>query len=317
MRRGAVWSAVLAALLVAGWPAQPRAEDRASFRLRVGGESCPYRVFSAFVLPSHELAIEIVDAPRGSSFDVLAERGAVRTHAPRRWAWMAPAEPGLYPLSVRERASEEQILLNVFVLVPASRVEEEWLNGYRIGAYPARALRGLEIYKVPRGFVEVTPENASTRLSPHFTLGQFVCKQVADYPKYVVLRPRLLLKLEHLLRLVNEQGHEYESLVIMSGYRTPFYNAALRDVAHSRHIYGGAADIYADEHPRDGVMDDLNRDGAVDRRDAEWLYDLIDAHAGREPHQPLLGGLGAYGATDAHGPFVHVDVRGFKARWGR
>ena len=237
--------------------------------------------------------------------------------APRRWVWTAPGEPGVYPLVVRQRESGEQILLNGFVLVPASRVERERLNGYRIGAYPAKALRGLEIYKAPRGFVEVTPENSGTRLSPHFTFGQFVCKQQSGYPKYIVLRPRLLLKLEYLLRLVNEHGHDYESFVVMSGYRTPFYNAAIRDVAYSRHVYGGAADIFADENPRDGVMDDLNGDGVVDRRDAEWLYDLIDSRSTSKPYEPFVGGLGSYGSTDAHGPFVHVDVRGFKARWGR
>jgi uncharacterized protein YcbK (DUF882 family) len=29
----------------------------------------------------------------------------------------------------------------------------------------------------------------------------------------------------------------------------------------------------------------------------------------------LTGGVGIYAATGAHGPFVHVDVRGVKARW--
>jgi len=27
------------------------------------------------------------------------------------------------------------------------------------------------------------------------------------------------------------------------------------------------------------------------------------------------GGLGVYGSNAAHGPFIHVDVRGSKARW--
>ena len=28
-----------------------------------------------------------------------------------------------------------------------------------------------------------------------------------------------------------------------------------------------------------------------------------------------IGGLGVYGSTSAHGPFIHVDVRGTRARW--
>jgi uncharacterized protein YcbK (DUF882 family) len=30
---------------------------------------------------------------------------------------------------------------------------------------------------------------------------------------------------------------------------------------------------------------------------------------------PRIGGLGIYGSTSAHGPFIHVDVRGTRARW--
>ena len=33
-------------------------------------------------------------------------------------------------------------------------------------------------------------------------------------------------------------------------------------------------------------------------------------------YQPFEGGLGLYKANAAHGPFVHVDVRGYPARWG-
>lgn len=33
-------------------------------------------------------------------------------------------------------------------------------------------------------------------------------------------------------------------------------------------------------------------------------------------HPSLLGGAGMYKANSARGPFVHVDVRGSRARWG-
>jgi len=32
-------------------------------------------------------------------------------------------------------------------------------------------------------------------------------------------------------------------------------------------------------------------------------------------YQPFIGGLGIYGPKPHRGPFVHVDVRGFRARW--
>jgi hypothetical protein len=63
-------------------------------------------------------------------------------------------------------------------------------------------------------------------------------------------------------------------------------------------------------------MDDLNRDGTLDYRDAQWLYRVADELFGSEPHRGLRGGLGVYRATPSHGPFLHVDARGRRARWG-
>ena len=201
-------------------------------------------------------------------------------------------------------------------MLPYERIEGEHLNGYRIGAYPTVPLKQLAIYDVPAGFIEVRPGNVDTWVSPHFRLGQFLCKQDGGFPKYVVLRERLLLKLELILEEVNRKGHRADSLHVMSGYRTPFYNKAIGNVRYSRHVWGGAADIFIDEAPRDGNMDDLNRDGVVDERDASVLHDIVDGLYGRSFFAPFLGGLARYRATSADGPFVHVDERGFRARWG-
>jgi hypothetical protein len=62
-------------------------------------------------------------------------------------------------------------------------------------------------------------------------------------------------------------------------------------------------------------MIDLNGDGVVDRGDAKFLYDEIERMLATPPYQKLQGGMGFYGATSAHPPFVHVDVRGTRARW--
>jgi hypothetical protein len=35
-----------------------------------------------------------------------------------------------------------------------------------------------------------------------------------------------------------------------------------------------------------------------------------------QAHPDVVGGVGVYHATNAHGPFAHVDVRGNRARWG-
>ncbi|MCG6988905.1 MAG: hypothetical protein LJF06_12095 [Gemmatimonadetes bacterium] len=99
----------------------------------------------------------------------------------------------------------------------------------------------------------------------------------------------------------------------MSGFRTPAYNAAIgNQTVYSRHLWGDAAAVYVDADGN-GVMDDLNGDGRSDVQDARVLAGWIDQAVRKVPLVP--GGLAAYRRTAAHGPFVHVDARGFRARW--
>ena len=47
-----------------------------------------------------------------------------------------------------------------------------------------------------------------------------------------------------ILQKVNERGYRCDTFHIMSGYRTPYYNGAIGNVRYSRHVWGGAADIF-------------------------------------------------------------------------
>ena len=122
------------------------------------------------------------------------------------------------------------------------------------------------------------------------------------------------MKLEAILERVNRLGFSTDTLHVMSAYRTPYYNHAIGDVKYSQHQWGSAADVYIDPHDRDR-MEDLNRDGRIDIADSKFLYDRIEELFERKDLQKFEGGLGFYPATAAHPPFVHVDVRGTKARW--
>ncbi len=292
----------------------PFDEGKLSFSVRFRDETVPYRVFFTTAMPGEPLRVSVLG--RGTDYDVAAPAGRLRRLEPLAWEWRAPDTARLVPLTLTRASTGETMTLNVFVLVPLGRVRNGALNGYRIGAYPTVALRGLDIYRPPRGLMEVTPENQDTWVSPHFQLRQFLCKQAGGWPKYVVLRERLLRKLEYLLAEVNWAGHRADTFFVMSGYRTPYYNAAIKNVKYSRHQWGGAADIFIDESPRDGVMDDLNGDGRIDVEDAGVLYDLVDRQQGKKEFEPFIGGLGRYRTTASHGPFIHVDARGFRARWG-
>lgn len=281
---------------------------RASFSVEINDDLViPYRVFAVYVLPGERLQLSADGAT------ATANRGTLTAAAAGEWHWTAPAAPGVAEL-VLERAGD-RIQLNALILHPAGRIEDGRLNGYTIGSYPA-PLRGDPVYTAPDGFFELNETTIDIAVSPHFRLGQFPSKQSTDLPKYLVLREHLLLKLELLLEHVNGKGIEADSFTVMSGFRTPVYNRAIGNGQHSRHIYGGAADIYVDVAPRDDIMDDLNRDGVNDYRDAQFLYRLADELFGRRENTYLRGGLGVYRANPAHGPFLHVDARGFRARWG-
>lgn len=285
-------------------------QDSVNFSVNANGITSSFSEFALFILPNTEV-------PMSSSVhtDVSVEGGALTKTSTSSWTWTSPSSPQVVKMDIVSK-SKQKMRLNLVVLRPASEIKNDTLNGYKIGRYPA-PYKGLLSYRMPKGFIEVTPEIRTLRVSPHFTLEQFLCKQPArnGYP-YIVLKEHLLIKLESILKHVNELGIHTESFVVMSGYRTPYYNKQIGSKVFSRHQYGGAADIYIDVSPKDGMMDDLNKDGVIDKKDADYLYDVIHKMS-QNKSKFYPGGLGAYKANLYHGPFVHVDARGTRARWGR
>jgi Peptidase M15 len=203
-------------------------------------------------------------------------------------------------------------------LLPFSVKSGGRVGGYHVGYWPAERRRArTEMYENPDGFVEVTPENEDTPVSEHFRLRDFLTHdQEGIWPKYMVLREEIVDKLELIIDDLQAHGHRVDRLVVMSGFRTPEYNAQgvgrrggrARD---SRHQFGDAADIYVDNGS--GAMADLNGDGRVDSRDARVLLESVDRVEAAHPE--LVGGAGIYRGTRLHGPFLHVDCRGAAARW--
>lgn len=263
------------------------------------------------VLPGKVVTFEVADTDPRLNYVAQTTGGELLPLGTGRWVWKSPHAPGLYHIQVLAPDSGEEVTLKAFVLVPFGRLQGEFLNGYRIGRYPKKKLPGFTQLE---GFIEVTQENEDVLVSPNFRLKQFLCKQPSGSPKYLVLNERLPLALEYILKWVNNVGYRATTFHVMSGYRTPCYNCSLGNVRYSAHQWGAAADIFIDED-NDDVMDDLNDDSVSDIRDAEVLYQLIDQAAAQPEGRKLIGGIGKYPATAAHGPFVHVDVRERQARW--
>lgn len=228
----------------------------------------------------------------------------------------AHRRPGVYTTS--DSISGRRF--SFITLLPFQSRTRGVVGGYRIGFWPGERRGLLAANKRPDGFIEVTAANQDTPLSEHFRLRDFLTHDQQNvWPKYMVLNESLVDKLELLILDLQSRGVRVARLGVMSGFRTPQYNA--RGVGakggrakDSRHQYGDAADVFVD-NDNDGNMDDINRDGRVDLRDARMVLESVERIEGKHPD--MVGGAGLYMATRAHGPFVHVDVRGSRARWGR
>jgi uncharacterized protein YcbK (DUF882 family) len=230
----------------------------------------------------------------------------------------APEKTGIWSLAIALGNAIRPITdFSVITLFPASQKKAGRIGFYYIGNWPSGRTSLKADYTPPGGFIEVTPQTQNTPLSDHFRLRDFFPHdQQAVWPKYIVVKMKLVDKLELVLDDLRAHGIRTDRVVVMSGFRTPQYNVRGGDprgrAALSRHMYGDAADIFID-NDGNGSMDDLNRDGRVNIGDAR----VILAAVGRveAAHPSLIGGVGVYAGTSAHGPFTHIDTRGYPARW--
>lgn len=128
-----------------------------------------------------------------------------------------------------------------------------------------------------------TLKNGNKRLSEHFEVREFQCRDGSD-PVFVDT------ELVDILEKI--RTHFGKPLVITSAYRTAAHNKAVGGAAYSQHCYGRAADIRVPGVP----------------------VETLAAYA--ETLLPDTGGIGRYPAA-AHRPagWVHIDTRPAKSRW--
>ncbi len=230
------------------------------------------------------------------------------------------SRPGIVRAAIAVSGALQRVTdFSVITLRSAKDARRGRLGLYYIGNWPRTriAKNGIVAYRPPDGFIEVTPENENTRLSEHFRIRDFLTHDQQNvWPKYEVVSLKLVDKLELVLADLKAHGINPEGVRVLSGFRTPQYNRGGGDprgrASLSRHMYGDAADVYIDESGT-GRMSDLNHDGRVDVNDARVILAAVDRV--ERAHPSLVGGCGVYAANGAHGPFVHIDTRGFPARW--
>jgi uncharacterized protein YcbK (DUF882 family) len=224
------------------------------------------------------------------------------------------ASPGIVQVLIPAQKSRFSFITQV----PFRQKFGDRVGTYVVGYWPGELRRvSTDGYENPTGFIEVDQENEMTRVSEHFVLRDFVTHdRQRAWPRYVVLQEALLDKLELVISDLEQRGVLVNYVRVMSGFRTPYHNmhglgseGGARD---SRHQYGDAADVIIDNN-RDGRMDDLNRDRRLDIRDLEIVLQAVERVERTYPE--LVGGLGKYHAIGPSGPFAHIDVRGYRARW--
>jgi hypothetical protein len=272
------------------------------------------KVKAAFRLPGSDLADEADPAVRE-----VFEKETTGAMVPGSGDGV-PTEAGVYRIAIQiDKARREIDDLRLITMKPFAAKKDDKIGLYYLGSWPFEGggKPRSQSYANPTGFIEVTRENKAIPVSEHFKLGDFLTKDQYDvWPKYLVLEPRLLDKLELVIQELEKQGHTVKRVQVMSGFRTPRYNKSGGNTGGranlSRHMYGDASDIFVD-NDGNGTMDDLNRDGRVDASDAKVIADAAERVEARYP--ALVGGIGIYKACCGHGPFTHIDTRGYRARW--
>ncbi len=257
-------------------------------------------IFDSLIGFSGKLRARFMTPSQSSAIPVLKEL----------FGTYAVETPGTYTTTDEDIGTFHLITMRPFADKIGGRIGQ-----YRIGVFPSERRRAGSN---PTGFLEVTSSSQHTSVSENFRLSDFLTKdQHTVWPKYLVLKEPLLDKLELVIEELREMGVPVKKMKVMSGFRTPQYNArgvgAGGRASDSRHQYGDAADVYIVNGARDW-MSDLNGDGKVDTRDARVVAEAAERVERKYPE--LVGGIGIYKATAAHGPFVHIDVRGQRARWG-
>jgi uncharacterized protein YcbK (DUF882 family) len=265
--------------------------------------------------------------PAGAPLDAdsLPTGAELRAEEPASNQSTAAPAAGIWRLAVAVGNAIKPIAdVSLISMRPLSDKRNGRVGLYYVGNWPgekgkvkAPSKAPPDRYRPPPGFIEVTEQNADTRVSEHFKLRDFLTHDQANvWPKFLVLEMRNVDKLELVLADLQSRGIDVSGVKVMSGFRSPQYNKGGGDptgrAGLSRHMYGDAADIFIDSN-HDGVMDDLNHDGKINIADSRVVSQAVDRVEAAHPE--LIGGAGVYPAESGHGPFIHIDTRGYRARW--
>ncbi|HEU4747322.1 MAG TPA: D-Ala-D-Ala carboxypeptidase family metallohydrolase [Gemmatimonadaceae bacterium] len=266
-----------------------------------------------FAMPSQEISypLDVHGDPTALQYAWLRVGETALTTAPKPLAGsrvLVPDKAGFYKLAlVKEDQHRSVEGLTLAVLVPFEEKEGGMLRGYRIGTYLSERVRGKT--PVPEGFLEIRPADVDIPITKRLRVGDFLNNdQKGVWPSYAAVNPKLLDKLElviaEIARWHGDRAIVNLSIDVHSGFRTPDRNRRIRRAAKdSQHQYGDAADVAID----------ANGDGKLTAMDSRMVGLAVEIVELKHPN--LVGGLGIYTSGHASTNYVHIDVRGRRARW--
>ena len=222
---------------------------------------------------SGKLRVTIQPAPAPIAPTRYRPARSVRIRAGRRSRRRAPRGAGIWNVLLAIGNAVRPVPnFNVITMLPfsakqngRSRVCTTSAIGRRSTAGSGRQGAAGRVRRIRRASSRSRTQNADTPVSEHFKLRDFLTHDQPNvWPKYLVLQPKLVDKLELVLSDLQAHGVDVHGVHVMSGFRSPQYNYTGGNTGGradlSRHMYGDASDIYID-NDGDGQMDDLNHDG--------------------------------------------------------
>ena len=124
----------------------------------------------------------------------------------------------------------------------------------------------------------------------------FYKKKMAGNVQFLLLDKTLLYKILDFILEMEKRNLNSKGFYVRESFRHPTWNDERGGAYQSQHIYGRAADL---------IILDINADGKVNSDDKDIAIEILEEIIGNS------GGIGKYPGTKT----IHIDVRGFRARW--
>lgn len=190
-------------------------------------------------------------------------------------------------------------VLDQFEHIPARSLPKTYLTstGMALPRY-RKMISGMSFFKL-------TKKDTYKKIAGNIRIMDLLSKDAGYYTLfywskkeiYWGIKPAIIDKVIDLQKALEREGYNKNAFTIRNGHRYPLYNEKKGGASKSRHIVGGAVDM---------VIGDINEDGKFTAEDKQIVIDLCEKEIiGNK------GGIGKYPGSRT----VHIDVRGYKARW--